>query len=200
MAQRTFLVTLLAAAALVASGAAALLAGPGAAASVSGVALAGVLVAGLSLAARSRREAEASAAALSALSATFTEGKPVVSVNPDTLPPELRMAVDALRGAVEHSVRFVAAVDALGMAFAEGSVPEPVRETFRGAPAKAIEHWNRVIGNTNQRNDDLKLLLDAGHAGRLDVRVDTSRYTGYNGRLLDTIGTLLDVFRAPVRG
>src|SRR6266568_4067307 len=185
MAQRTFLVTLLAAAALVASGAAALLAGPGAAASVSGVALAGVLVAGLSLSARS---------------ATFTEGKPVASVNPDTLPPELRTAVDALRAAVEHSVRFVAAVDALGMAFAEGSVPEPVRETFRGAPAKAIEHWNRVIGNTNQRNADLKLLLDAGHAGRLDVRVDTSRYTGYNGRLLDTIGTLLDVFRAPVRG
>ena len=200
MAQRTFLVTLLAAAALVASGAAALLAGPGAAAAVSGVALAAVLVAGLSLAARSRREAEASAAALSALSATFTEGKPVAAVNADTLAPELRPAVEALRAAVEQSGRFVAAVDALGMAFAEGNVPEPVRETFRGAPAQAIQHWNRVIANTNQRNADLKVLLDAGHTGRLDVRIDTSRYPGYNGRLLDTIGTLLDVFQAPVRG
>ena len=200
MSQRTILVTLVAAAALVAGGAAALLAGPGAAASVSGVALAGVLVTGLSLAARSRREAEASVSALSALSDTFTEGKPVASVNPDTLPPELRPALEALRAAGEHSVRFVAAVDAVGMAFAEGNVPEPVRETFRGALAQAIEHWNRVIANTNQRNADLKLLLDAGHAGRLDVRVDTGRYTGYNGRLLDTIGTLLDVFQAPVRG
>src|SRR5690242_1236910 len=125
MAQRTFLVTLLAAASLAASAAAALIVGPGAAAAVSGVAAAAVRAAGLFLAARSRAEGEASAAALGRLTDALDGGSAPKPTTEEVL-PELRPAIGALQGAAERVARFVAGCTGIARTFADGDVPEEV--------------------------------------------------------------------------
>ena len=58
---------------------------------------------------------------------------------------------------------------------------------------------NALVDVVTQRSADLTALTGAAEAGRLSVRADTSKYVGYNGRMLDAINKLMDRLVAPLQ-
>ncbi|HEX7489372.1 MAG TPA: methyl-accepting chemotaxis protein, partial [Anaeromyxobacteraceae bacterium] len=157
------------------------------------------LAAGLSLAARSRAEAEAAATALSALSATFTEGKPAKAVATEAMPPELRTALTELTKAGEEWGRYLGCVNGFVLGLVEGKIAAPGKGAFRGELARTLTAIDVIVPQTQLRNADVTALVEACTAGDFSKRADTSKYVGYNGKLVTALNTLLESCQAPVR-
>jgi len=82
--------------------------------------------------------------------------------------------------------------------FSRGDLPEKMPEPFPGEFDRQRLALNALIDVVIMRNDDLKGLLAAAGAGKLDVRADTARYPGYNGKMIAGINQLLDAVVMPV--
>ncbi len=82
--------------------------------------------------------------------------------------------------------------------FSRGDLPEKMSEAFPGDFDRQRLALNALIDVVIMRNDDLKALLAAAAAGRLEVRADTTRYPGYNGKMIGGINQLLDAIVKPV--
>ncbi|MCM2332471.1 MAG: methyl-accepting chemotaxis protein [Anaeromyxobacteraceae bacterium] len=82
--------------------------------------------------------------------------------------------------------------------FSRGDLPEKMTEPFPGDFDRQRQALNALIDVVIMRNEDLKGLLAAAGAGRLDVRADVTRYPGYNGKMIGGINQLLDAIVKPV--
>ena len=80
-----------------------------------------------------------------------------------------------------------------------GDLPGHLEGETRGEYERARLAWNALIDVVRQRNADIDLLHRAAIAGELDVRVDVSRYPGYNGKLLGRLNAILDALVAPLK-
>ena len=199
MAQRTLIVTFVAVAALAMTVAATLLAGPSIAAGLGAVALVALLTTGIALAARSRQDAAATSAALARVVDALAHGKPLPEEKGRAVAPELQRPISALEQAVGRSASYTALVKQFIAEFENGKVPNEVRESYQGELGLTVASMNRFVGTMQKRNLDLATLFEAGQQGRLDVRIDTSKYSGYNGKLLVGVHGLIEVVRAPIQ-
>ncbi len=82
--------------------------------------------------------------------------------------------------------------------FSRGDLPEKMAEPFPGDFDRQRLALNALIDVVIMRNEDLKALLAAAAAGRLEVRAEPSRYPGYNGKMIGGINQLLDAIVKPV--
>jgi methyl-accepting chemotaxis protein len=82
--------------------------------------------------------------------------------------------------------------------FSRGDLPEKMTEAFPGDFDRQRLALNALIDVVLMRNEDLKSLLAAAAAGKLEVRAETARYPGYNGKMIGGINQLLDAIVKPV--
>ncbi|MBK9516815.1 MAG: chemotaxis protein [Anaeromyxobacter sp.] len=82
--------------------------------------------------------------------------------------------------------------------FSRGDLPEKMPRPFPGDFDRQRVGLNALIDVVLMRNEDLKALLAAASAGRLEVRADPGRYPGYNGKMIGGINQLLDAVVKPV--
>ncbi len=82
--------------------------------------------------------------------------------------------------------------------FSRGDLPGKMERPFAGDFDRQRLALNALIDVVIMRNEDLKALLAAAGAGRLDVRADPRRYPGYNGKMIGGINELLDAIVRPV--
>jgi len=82
---------------------------------------------------------------------------------------------------------------------AQGDLPSKITEEWQGDFAAVKTSLNALIEVVQTRNRDIAMLVEAAVAGKLDVRADTTKYTGYNGRLLGVVNQLLDAIVKPLK-
>jgi methyl-accepting chemotaxis protein len=185
------IVTGIGAATLVATAAAALFTGSTIVGVVAVAALVAVSASGAVLASRERAASDARVAALMRHAQAIREGKAPPAVDPGS-------ELGALHEAVEVSAAFIAEVNGYLTTYNGGAVPPPLRDAFTGEMKRAVETSKAFAAMIDMRNGDVKILAAAGVSGSLGVRADTSKYTGYNGKLVETISGVLDAVQAPI--
>ncbi|MGV8121942.1 MAG: methyl-accepting chemotaxis protein [Candidatus Xenobiia bacterium LiM19] len=82
--------------------------------------------------------------------------------------------------------------------FALGELPPRITEEYQGDFNAIKISNNNLIDTVHIRNADVNMLIEAATAGKLDVRADTTKYTGANGKMLDNINHLLDAIMTPI--
>jgi len=83
--------------------------------------------------------------------------------------------------------------------FALGELPAKITMDFPGAYGRLKEAENDLIDMVQMRTRDIQMLINAALEGSLQVRVDATKYSGTNGRILDGINRLLDAVVAPMQ-
>ena len=79
----------------------------------------------------------------------------------------------------------------------EGDVPQKITEQYRGDFNEIKNNLNKLIDVVNMRNADIQLLINAATEGKLDVRADSTKYNGLNGKMINGINAILDAFIGP---
>jgi methyl-accepting chemotaxis protein len=117
---------------------------------------------------------------------------------PEAVGPEFRCIVERMNQTMEA---FAPMRDVAGrmMRLSRGDLPEKITAEFPGQFGPMKQALNAIIDNAHARSSDLKQLTESTLAGRLEVRVDLSKYAGYNGRMMENINTLLDTLITPLR-
>jgi methyl-accepting chemotaxis protein len=115
------------------------------------------------------------------------------SVDPEFRPIVLGLnaTIDAFAGPFEKAL---VAIER----FSRGDLPEHLEVQFQGDLDRQRRALNALIDVVIQRNTDIKALIEAASAGRIDARADVSRYPGYNGVMIGRINTLLDAITRPM--
>ena len=80
-----------------------------------------------------------------------------------------------------------------------GDIPGVIAEEYPGEYNKLKDGFNALINTVQMRNKDLHMLSDAVAQGKLDVRADTAKYVGYNGKMVAGINQMLDSVTGPLR-
>jgi methyl-accepting chemotaxis protein len=128
----------------------------------------------------------------SKLTAAAADGELQVRGDASVVPGEFRPIVkgmnatlDAFAAPLRLSVGYI---DQLS----RGEVPVTIEEEYRGEFARMKQSWNELIVVLQRRSEDVRMLTEAAVAGRLRVRADVSRYSGFNARLIAGVNALLD--------
>ncbi|ACG71598.1 methyl-accepting chemotaxis sensory transducer [Anaeromyxobacter sp. K] len=112
--------------------------------------------------------------------------------------PEFQLIIRTLNETLDaFSVPFAATADAVER-ISRGDLPARITAPFEGDFDRLREAVNAVIEVVEQRNEDIRRLVEAATAGRLDVRADVTRYHGYNGAMIGRINLLLDTVIRPI--
>jgi methyl-accepting chemotaxis protein len=125
-------------------------------------------------------------------------GKLAVRGDATQLDPEFRPIILGLNGTIDA---FAGPFDKTLVAierFSRGDLPEHLTEQFQGDLDRQRRALNALIDVVIQRNGDIKALIEAAAAGRIEARADVSRYPGYNGVMIGRINTLLDAVTLPM--
>ncbi len=125
-------------------------------------------------------------------------GKLTVRGDPGRIDPEFRPIILALNETIDA---FALPFDKILVGIeriSRGDLPEHLTERFHGDLDRQRNALNGVIDVVIRRNTDIKTLIEAASAGRLEVRAEVSRYPGYNGVLMGRINTLLDAVTKPI--
>ena len=82
--------------------------------------------------------------------------------------------------------------------YARGELPAVIDERAEGLWGQLVGGINGTTSIVERRSADMGGLSQAIVAGRLDARIDLTRYPGYNVRQLETINGILDALMAPM--
>ncbi|MFH0967759.1 MAG: methyl-accepting chemotaxis protein [Methanobacteriota archaeon] len=99
--------------------------------------------------------------------------------------------LDAYIGPINLSAEYIDRIS-------KGEVPPKISQEYHGDFNEIKDNLNSLIDVIHLRNDDIKLLINAALAGKLDVRADHSRYPGENGMMIKGINDMLDAYIGPL--
>jgi len=80
----------------------------------------------------------------------------------------------------------------------KGDLPPKITDTYHGDFNEIKNNMNALIDLIQLRNDDIDGLIESAIAGKLDVRADIKKYSGYSGKMLGQINKLLDAVIGPL--
>jgi len=103
----------------------------------------------------------------------------------------INQMLDAYIGPINVSAEYIDRIS-------KGDVPPKITESYRGDFNEIKNNLNNLIDVTNLRNDDIKTLIDAATAGKLDFRADARKYSGENGKMIEGINEMLDAYIGPI--
>ncbi|HTP51274.1 MAG TPA: Tar ligand binding domain-containing protein, partial [Anaeromyxobacteraceae bacterium] len=126
-----------------------------------------------------------------------TRGELASRADAATLHPDFRQVVEGFNQVLEAFGPLQFTISYLER-FARGEVPQPLLGEYQGDFAKLQKSMAGVIATIQQRGRDVRALIEAAEAGNLSFRADTSRYHGYNGKLLESINSLIDRLLKPL--
>ena len=99
--------------------------------------------------------------------------------------------LDAITGSLNITSEYIDRIS-------KGDIPPKITEKYNGDFNEIRNNLNNLIEVVNMRNADINLLISSAVDGKLDVRADTTKYTGYNGKLITNINGLLDAVIGPL--
>jgi methyl-accepting chemotaxis protein len=164
------------------------------------VAVVGIALAGGWVASRFVRAATGALTGQAArLAEAVQRGALEIRGDPEQVLPELRSIIAGMNDSLD-AFAVPNRIDRENLAaLVDGRVPAHVTARLEGDFAITATGWNALADLIAQRNQDAERLFRAAAEGRLDVRADTSKYKGYNGKLLDKINELIDALTAPLK-
>ena len=80
----------------------------------------------------------------------------------------------------------------------KGDTPPKITDEYHGDFNEIKNNLNNLIEVILLRAADIKVLTNAGIEGKLDVRADSSKYTGYHGLMIESINSMLDAYIGPI--
>jgi methyl-accepting chemotaxis protein len=80
----------------------------------------------------------------------------------------------------------------------KGDIPQNITDNYNGDFNEIKNNLNALIDTVQMRGKDIEALMRAATEGKLDYRADTSKYAGYNGKLLDNMNKVLDAVIGPL--
>ncbi|HOW05762.1 MAG TPA: methyl-accepting chemotaxis protein, partial [Methanospirillum hungatei] len=99
--------------------------------------------------------------------------------------------LDAYLGPLNVSAEYIDRIS-------KGDTPPKITDEYRGDFNEIKNNLNNLIDVILMRAADIKLLTNAGLEGKLDVRADSSKYTGYHGKMIESINSMLDAYIGPI--
>jgi methyl-accepting chemotaxis protein len=99
--------------------------------------------------------------------------------------------LDAYIGPINVSAEYIDRIS-------KGDLPPRITEEYHGDFNEIKNNLNALIDVVHMRNDDIKSLIEAANNGRLDYRADTSKYIGYNGKMIGGINSMVDAYISPL--
>ena len=99
--------------------------------------------------------------------------------------------LDAYIGPINVSAEYIDRIS-------KGDTPPKITDEYRGDFNEIKNNLNALIDVIHMRNDDVKLLTKAGSEGKLDIRADSGKYSGYHGKMIDNINKMLDNYIGPL--
>ena len=99
--------------------------------------------------------------------------------------------LDAYIGPINVSAEYIDRIS-------KGDVPAKITEDYHGDFNEIKNNLNALIDAVHLRNADIDMLIEAGVNGHLDVRADSKKYSGENGKMIDGINTMLDAYIGPI--
>jgi methyl-accepting chemotaxis protein len=129
----------------------------------------------------------------------IAQGALDVRVDTGAAPPEFRGLLGATNEAADAFAHLIRVAIDWTVTFASGVVPDPIPERYQGDFQEAVKQMNAFTAMIRMRNADLAAVFEAAAKGNLSNRADTSRYSGYNGKMLENVNKLLDDLTNPVR-
>ncbi|MHC9541061.1 MAG: methyl-accepting chemotaxis protein [Vulcanimicrobiota bacterium] len=135
---------------------------------------------------------------LESLTDSINQGKTKVRADASRHEGEFRKIIVGLNGTVETILKPLSIATVAIDTFAQGNVPSRVTDDYHGDFNIIKNSINNIVDVITMRNADVNTLIDAALAGKLDVRADTKKYTGNNGKMIDGINHLLDTIMTPI--
>ena len=80
----------------------------------------------------------------------------------------------------------------------KGDTPPKISEEYKGDFNEIKNNLNTLIDVIQLRGEDILMLTQAGMEGKLDVRADPSKYSGYHGGMIQNINKMLDIYISPL--
>ncbi len=80
----------------------------------------------------------------------------------------------------------------------KGEIPTPIIEDYKGDFNGIKTNLNNLIATLKMRDADLQGIIGAIRDGNLSTRVETSKYFGYDKKLMDDINQMLETIVAPI--
>jgi len=99
--------------------------------------------------------------------------------------------LDAYIGPINVSAEYIDRIS-------KGDTPPKITEEYKGDFNEIKNNLNALIEVIQMRGADIQLLTKAGMEGRLDVRADPSKYSGYHGNMIKSINNMLDTYIGPL--
>ncbi|PWR75311.1 methyl-accepting chemotaxis protein [Methanospirillum stamsii] len=99
--------------------------------------------------------------------------------------------LDAYIGPINVSAEYIDRIS-------KGDTPPKITEEYRGDFNEIKNNLNALIDVIQMRGADIQLLTQAGMEGKLDVRADPSKYSGYHGGMIKNINNMLDTYISPL--
>jgi methyl-accepting chemotaxis protein len=81
---------------------------------------------------------------------------------------------------------------------AEGEIPRKITGQYAGRCKKIADSLNALIDVMQLRAADIDALLEASVEGKLETRIDTRKYAGGHGRMMQSINAMLDAILLPI--
>jgi len=135
---------------------------------------------------------------LESLTEAVSQGKTKMRADASRHQGEFRNIITGLNHTVETVMKPLGiATEAIDV-LAQGNLPSKVTEEYYGDFNVIKNSINHIVDVIAMRNADVNGLIEAALAGKLDMRADTSKYTGNNGKMIDGINHLLDTIMTPI--
>jgi methyl-accepting chemotaxis protein len=132
------------------------------------------------------------------LTEAATSGQLEVRGDERSVAGEFRPVVHGMNATIDAFVRPLRLSADYVAQVSRGQLPRPIEGDYRGEFAEVKSSWNLLLDVVSSRGRDLKMLLEAAKAGKLDVRADTSRYQGTNATLLANMNGVLEAIARPI--
>ncbi|MCX6693191.1 MAG: methyl-accepting chemotaxis protein [Methanomicrobiales archaeon] len=103
----------------------------------------------------------------------------------------INKVLDAVIGPMNVAAEYVDRI-------AHGEIPHKISDEYEGDFNEIKNNLNNLIDILSSRGRDVNFLIDSAIAGKLDVRADTTKYTGVHKAAIDGVNRLLDAVIAPL--
>ena len=126
------------------------------------------------------------------------DGRLDVRADPTKYPGEngkmiegINQMLDAYIGPINVSAEYLDRIS-------KGDIPPRITDSYRGDFNEIKNNLNALIDVILMRNEDIRMLIQSGIEGRLDIRADPKKYPGENGKMIEGINQMLNAYIGPI--
>jgi methyl-accepting chemotaxis protein len=133
------------------------------------------------------------------LSSAAVEGKLAVRGNPDKFHGAYKEIVQGFNGTLDSIIGPLNIAEDYMERISKGEMPPKIAETYRGDLNEMKNSINLMIETMSNRGNDVNLLIQSILDGKLDMRAETSKYSGFHKGAIDGVNALVEGMVRPLK-